>query len=286
MPAVKALVLGAGGQLGSDLLWLLGGESGAAHTDLSVTDLSSLRRALEHRQASVVFNCAAYNGVDQAESEPEVAHTVNSQGAFNAAVACREAGARLVHFSTNFVFDGRLDRPYVESDTPNPLGVYARSKLEGERRVLEALPGALVVRTAGLFGHRGSAIKGGSFPDRILARALRGEPLRVVGDQRINPTFTGDLAPSAIKLAEAGLSGLVHVVALGCCGWDELARAVLAECNVAAEVESISSDATAAPAERPRNGCLASERVEPLRSWRDGVREWAAQRAVRERADP
>lgn len=276
MPAVKALVLGAGGQLGSDLVRLLGPGTGATRADLSVTDLPALQRALHARRPSIVFNCAAYNAVDQAESEPELAHLVNSEGALNAALACKGAGARLVHFSTNFVFDGRLDRPYVESDSASPLSAYARSKLEGERQVLEALPGALVIRTAGLFGDRGSAIKGGSFPDRILARALRGERLRVVADQSINPTFTGDLAPAAIKLVESGLSGVVHAVAQGCCGWDEFARAVLAECHVAAEVESVTSDAFAAPAARPRNGCLESERVQPLRPWREGVRDWAA----------
>jgi len=179
---VKALVLGAGGQLGSDLVRLLGPGTGATRAELSVTDLRSLQRALETRQPSIVFNCAAYTAVDQAESEPELAQQVNSKGAFNAAVACEGARARLVHFSTNFVFDGTLDRPYVESDSPNPLSSYGRSKLEGEQRVLEALPGALVIRTAGLFGDRGSAIKGGSFPDRILARALRGDQLRVVAD--------------------------------------------------------------------------------------------------------
>jgi dTDP-4-dehydrorhamnose reductase len=279
---VKALVLGAGGQLGSDLVRLLGAGTGATRADVTVTELPSLEWALETRQPSVVFNCAAYNAVDRAESEPGLAHQINSQGAFNAAVACRGAGARLVHFSTNFVFDGALERPYLESDSPNPLSAYARSKLDGEQRVLEALPGALVIRTAGLFGARGSAIQGGSFPDRILGRALHGDRLRVVADQRINPTFTGDLAPAAIKLAESGLSGLVHVVAHGCCSWDEFARAVLAECHVAADVEAVTSDALAAPAPRPRNGCLESERVEPLRPWREGVREWA----VRKRADP
>src|SRR4029077_11039675 len=156
-------------------------------------------------QPSIVFNCAAYNGVDKAETEPELARAVNSQGAFNAAVACQRAGARLVHFSTNFVFDGKLDRPYVESDSPSPLSAYARSKLEGEQRGLEALPSALGIRTAALFGVRGSAIKGGSFPDRIRARAARGEPLRVVADQSINPTFTCLLAAAALQLDRAGL---------------------------------------------------------------------------------
>lgn len=286
MPAVKALVLGAGGQLGSELVRLLGVGSGVTRAELSVTDLGSVQRAFEIRQPTVVFNCAAYNGVDQAESEPELAHQVNSEGAFNTAVACKRVGARLLLFSTNFVFDGTLGRPYVESDSPKPLSAYARSKLDGERRVLEALPAALVIRTAGLFGDRGSAIKGGSFPDRILARALGGEPLRVVADQRVNPTFTGDLAPAAIRLAEDGLSGVAHVVARGCCGWDEFARAVLVECGVPAKVESVSSASFASAAARPRNGCLDSERVELLRPWRDGVREWAAHRGLRELADP
>jgi dTDP-4-dehydrorhamnose reductase len=286
VPDVKALVLGAGGQLGSDLVGLLGAGTGSTRAELSVSDLTSLQLALDSRQPAIVFNCAAYNGVDQAESEPELADEVNSEGAFNAAVACERAGARLVHFSTNFVFDGTLDRPYVESDGPSPLSSYARSKLEGERRVLATLPTALVIRTAGLFGSQGSSIKGGSFPERILARALHGERLRVVADQRINPTFTGDLAPAAIRLAESALSGVVHVVARGCCSWDEFARAVLAECNVTAEVEAVSSIAFAAPAARPRNGCLESERVELLRPWRDGLRDWAARRGAPQRADP
>jgi dTDP-4-dehydrorhamnose reductase len=286
VPAVKALVLGAGGQLGSELTRLLGAETGVTRAELSVTDLPSLTAAFETRRPEVVFNCAAYNGVDQAESEPELAHQVNSDGAFNAAVACERAGARLVHFSTNFVFDGTLDRPYVESDTANPLSVYARSKLNGERRVLDTQPAALVIRSAALFGDRGSAIKGGSFPDRIVARALGAEQLRVVSDQWVNPTFTGDLAPAAIALAEAGLAGVVHVIASGCCGWDEFARAVLIECRVPVKVESVSTAAFAAPAARPLNGCLGSERVDLLPPWREGVRAWAARRAARERANP
>ena len=122
---------------------------------------------------------------------------------------------RLVHFSTNFVFDGRLDRPYIEEDEANPLGVYARSKLDGENAALKVLPEALVIRTAAVFGDQGSAIKGGSFPQRIVERALRGERVRVVADQHVNPTYARDLARAAISLASADISGVVHVVADG-----------------------------------------------------------------------
>jgi dTDP-4-dehydrorhamnose reductase len=284
LPGVKALVLGAGGQLGSDLSSFLGPGSGLARPELSVSDLPRLLAVMADRRPAVVFNCAAYNGVDQAESEPELARQVNSDGAFNVAVACERTGARLVHFSTNFVFDGRLDRPYVESDPTGALGVYARSKLEGEERVIGALPGALVVRTAALFGDRGAAIKGGSFPDRILARAAGGGRLRVVADQKINPTYTRDLARAVIRLADAGMSGLVHVVAAGCCGWDEFARTVLEASGVNAEVEPLTSADLKTSAPRPLNGCLGSERVDPLRSWRDGLAEWVERRSARQAA--
>jgi dTDP-4-dehydrorhamnose reductase len=276
---IKALVLGAGGQLGSELARLLGPNSGVTHAEASITNRDSIEELVRRRRPEIVFNCAAYNAVDRAEAERDLAFAVNGEGPANVARACARAGARLVHFSTNFVFDGTLDRPYVESDQPAPLSVYGASKLEGERRVIDHLPGALVIRTSALFGDTGSAIKGGSFPDRILARAMSGEPLRVVADQRVNPTYTGDLAPAAIRLAESGLEGVVHLVAEGCAGWDEFARAVLEESQLRVPVTPMRSGELSAPARRPRQGCLATIRVEPLRPWREGLHEWAARQA-------
>jgi dTDP-4-dehydrorhamnose reductase len=282
---VKALVLGAAGQLGSELTRLLAGVVGLTRQQLSVTDAGGLDLAcLEHRP-EVVFNCAAYNAVDRAESEPALAHAVNATGAANVAGACRRHGARLVHFSTNFVFDGLLDHPYLEADVPRPLGAYGASKLAGEQAVLEALPDALVVRTAAVFGDRGSAVKGGSFPERIVERALRREPLRVVSDQRVNPTYARDLAQAAVRLAAGELNGVVHVVATGCCAWDEFARAALAECGLKAEVEAISSSELTGSVARPPNGCLGSSRIAALRPWRDGLADWAAHWAA-ERKSP
>ena len=278
----KALVLGAGGQLGSELARLLGAGSGVVHAEASVTDPDSIDRLIRSRRPEIVFNCAAYNAVDRAETERDLAFAVNGQGPANVAVACARRGARLVHFSTNFVFDGALDRPYVESDQAAPLSVYGASKLEGERRVFEHLPSALVIRSSALFGDIGSAIKGGSFPDRILARAQRGERLTVVSDQMVNPTYTGDLAPAAIKLAASGLDGVVHVVAAGCTGWDEFARTVLEESGVPAHLTPILTVELSSPARRPLNGCLASTRVAALRSWREGLRDWS----LRRRANP
>jgi dTDP-4-dehydrorhamnose reductase len=274
----NSLVLGAGGQLGSELARILGPGSGVTRHEVSVTDRDSVDRLMRDRRPEIVFNCAAYNAVDLAETETDMAYAVNAEGPANVANACASHGGRLVHFSTNFVFDGALNRPYAETDPPAPLSVYAASKLEGEQRVRERLPSALVIRSSALFGDTGSAIKGGSFPDRILARAQRGEPLKVVSDQKVNPTYTGDLAPAAIELAATGLEGLVHVVAAGCAGWDEFARAVLEVTEVPSPVTGILSADLSSPARRPLNGCLTSTRVAALRPWREGLHEWSVRR--------
>ncbi len=273
---MKALVLGAAGQLGSELMRLLPDAAGLTRSDLSIVDRSRVDDALHEHGPELVFNCAAYNAVDRAERERELAYGVNSEGAFNVALACAHHQVRLVHFSTNFVFDGALHRPYVESDAARPLGVYAKSKLDGEGRVLAALPGALVIRSAALFGDRGSAIKGGSFPQRIVERARTGERLAVVSDQRVNPTYARDLAVAVVGLAATELSGIVHLVAGGCCSWHEFATSVLEACGVSAQVEAVTSSEQPAPAARPLNGCLGSTRVSSLRPWQEGLREWAS----------
>ncbi|HYL08494.1 MAG TPA: dTDP-4-dehydrorhamnose reductase [Candidatus Udaeobacter sp.] len=274
---MNALVLGAGGQLGRDIVRLVGEDSARTHQQVSITDAAAVEEALAARRPEVVFNCAAYNAVDRAESEPAAAFAINAQGPRNIALACARHGAGFVHFSTNFVFDGTLDRPYVETDEPAPLGVYARSKLEGERAVLAVMPSALVVRTAAVYG----GTLGHSFPERILERARSGAPLRVVADQRVNPTCTVDLAQAALELARRHEAGIVHAVADGCCGWDELARAVVEEAGLGVAVESVSTSAYPTPAARPPNGCLSSLRQPPLRPWRQALEEW-----VRKLANP
>lgn len=278
---MKAIVLGAAGQLGSELARLIGEGSGVTHNEVSVTDLHALEALLGSRRPELVFNCAAYNAVDRAETERDLAFAINAEGPANVARVCARYGIRLVHFSTNFVFDGAMKRPYVETDVPAPLSAYGSSKLDGEKRVLDLLPEALVIRTSAVFGVTGSAIKGGSFPERIVERGRRGEPLRVVADQRANPTYAADLAPAAMELAVSRLEGIVHVVAAGCAGWDEFARAALAECGVTVEVESTFSADLDLPAARPLNGCLESIRAAALRPWRDGLHDWAARRAAK-----
>jgi dTDP-4-dehydrorhamnose reductase len=269
---VRFLVTGSAGQLGSDLVGVLRGAVGLTRQELSIEDLDAVREAVAG--FDVVLNCAADNAVDAAEGSPARAFRVNRDGAGNLAQACSEVGAGLVHFSTNFVFDGAADRPHSEEDAPAPLGVYGRSKLEGERLVLERLPDALVVRSSGLFGARGSAVKGGSFPERIVRRAEAGERVRVVDDQFLNPTFTGDLAAALPVLLDRGLRGVVHVAAAGCCSYWELAVEAVRLAGLSVTVEPIRTGALAAAAPRPANGCLVSVRTAPLRHWREGLGAW------------
>jgi dTDP-4-dehydrorhamnose reductase len=282
---VRFLVTGAGGQLGGDLLDRLPGAIGLTRAQLSVADRDAVREAVSG--FDVVLNCAADNAVDAAEVAPERAFAVNAEGPGNVAWACREAGARLVHFSTNFVFDGSGSEPFTEEDEPRPLGAYGRSKLEGERRVREQMPEALVVRSSGLFGWRGSAVKGGSFPERILKRARAGEPVRVVDDQLLNPTYTADLADGVLDLVGRDVRGVVHVVAGGCCSYWEMAVEATRLAGLSVPVEPISSARLDAAAPRPANACLGSVRVPSLRHWQEGLaawwEAWSAQRAVRRR---
>jgi dTDP-4-dehydrorhamnose reductase len=278
--SIKALVLGAGGQLGSELARLLGPDSGVTHAEASVTDPYAIDQLVRRRQPEIVFNCAAYNAVDRAEREPEAARAVNARGAANVARACREVGARLVHFSTNYVFDGTANRPYTEADEPRPLSAYGRSKREGELSVLEELPSALVIRSSGLFGHGGSAVKGGSLPDRLLARARAGDRLSVVSDQRLNPTFTGHLADASIAASVAGSTGILHLVAAGCCSYHEFAIELFHVAGLEAHVDPIATTNAGTSAARPLNGCLVSNLAEPLPSWQEGLRAYWQTRSV------
>lgn len=262
---MKALVLGAGGQLGSELVRLLGEESAVPHHDVSITDPAAVEELLAARKPDVVFNCAAYNAVDGAETDP-ASYRVNASGPLYIATACQKNGASFVHFSTNFVFDGTKREAYVETDEPAPLSAYGRSKLDGEINAL-AVGRTLVLRTAAVYGGRRG------FPARFVEIARAGKPLRVVSDQTVNPTFARDLAGCAVKLTEAGASGLVHAVADGCCAWDEFARAVLSQAGIDRPVESVPTGAYPAPARRPANGCLSSGRIAPLRHWREALRE-------------
>ena len=194
-----------------------------------------------------------------------------------ARAAC-EIGALMVHVSTDYVFDGGMERAYTEADTPAPRSVYGVSKLSGENLVGGSGAAHLIVRTSGVFGLGGSRTKGGSFPERILARARSGAALRVVDDQVLSPTYAPDLATTIVALVEGNARGLVHVTNSGEASWHGFAVATLELAGIRAHVARISTEDLRAAAARPAYSVLASERLPELgvaspRSWRDALAE-------------
>jgi len=188
-------------------------------------------------------------------------------------------GARLVHISTNYVFDGRREEPYGEEDLPAPRSVYALSKLAGEYAALAYGEGSLVVRTAGLYGRHGSASKGGNFVQRMLTRAREDGTLRVVADQRLAPTFTADLAEAILQAIRAEAEGVIHLTASGSCSWYEFTRAIMAEAGVEVPIEPTATVVGADGIDRPLNGVLARPLADALglsalRPWEDALSDY------------
>ena len=278
---MRALVAGAEGQLGRELASRLGGELvwAGGRGDLDVTDEAAVAALVERVRPDVVFNAAAYNRVDAAEGEKrELAFAVNAIAPRTLARAAASGGARLVHVSTDYVFDGTRTRPYREDDEAHPLSVYGASKLAGEGHVLASGPEHLVVRTSGVLGRRGSAQKGGSFVARILERARAGEPLRVVADQVFAPTFASDLAEALVALARTPASGLLHVTNEGSCSWHELAAAALHAAGLDVPVTAITASELKLAAQRPAYSVLDTSRYRSLgltrpRRWQDALSE-------------
>lgn len=275
---MRALVVGSDGQLGRELVSKLAEDVAWAgdRPDLDATDAAAVARLVQEVRPDVVLNATAYNKVDQAEAEPDQALAVNALAPRWLARAARDAGALLVHFSTDYVFDGRASRPYREDDAPGPLGAYGVSKLTGELLVATSGVEHLVIRTSGLIGRGGSEQKGGSFVDRILARARNGEPLRVVDDQTFAPTLAVDLAAATLALVGARARGLFHVANAGSCSWRDLAAAALAVAGVDAPVEAIVSSDLDLAARRPAYSVLDTGRyhalgLPPLRPWREAL---------------
>jgi dTDP-4-dehydrorhamnose reductase len=273
---VKALITGGGGQLASDLQELLGDDAVAlSHASLDVADASALARAIEDAQPDVVINCAAFHNLDVCESEPDQAWAVNVRAVREMAVRA----PRLVHLSTNYVFDGRREEPYGEDDVPAPRSVYAITKLAGEHAALAYGPRSLVVRAAGLYGVHGSVSKGGNFVQRMLGRARDGAALKMVADQRLQPTFTADLAAAIVDALQRDASGVVHLTAADACSWHEFTVAILELAGVDVPVEAVSTTIRPGGVDRPLNGVLARPRADALglgalRPWREGLEDY------------
>jgi dTDP-4-dehydrorhamnose reductase len=280
----RALVTGGGGQLASDLeeqLPAKGVEARAyARTELDITDEAAVERAFAEVSPDVVFNCAAFHNLDVCEREADRSFEVNARAVKRLGELCRDGGAKLVHLSTNYVFDGRGSEPYREDDRPNPRSVYAISKLSGEYCALSYAPGALVVRGAGLYGLHGSASKGGNFVTRMLERARQPDAqLRMVADQRLSPTFTADLAAALIEAVEKDAAGVLHLTASGECSWFEFTEAIMEIAGVKVPIEPVETTVPPGGVDRPLNGVLARPAADaaglvPLRDWREALEDY------------
>ena len=279
---MRLLVTGAGGQVGTALARAAraaGHEVRARTRDaLDITDAHAVATAVAEVAGGVVINAAAYTAVDRAESEEAQAFAINAAGPRNLAQACLRHGARLVHISTDYVFDGTKPIPWVEDDPIAPLGVYGRSKAEGERAVLAEQPEAVIVRASWVF-----AAEGTNFVKTILRLAGERPVLRVVADQRGCPTYAGDLAQALLALAaRPRAQGLYHYCGEGETTWHGFAEAILAgvrarERIVASRVDPITTAEFPTPARRPANSVLDTGRIRALgitpRPWRAGLAE-------------
>lgn len=275
-----ALITGGGGQLSSDLQELLGADAkSCSHDELDITEPDAVARAFADTRPRLVVNCAAFHNVDVCEREQERAWQVNVRAVRDLAGHCSQDGAKLVHLSTNYVFDGIRAQPYAEQDLPNPRSIYALTKLAGEYMALAYAPDALVIRTAGLYGLHGSRSKGGNFVQRMTARAREQGALKMVADQRLSPTFTADLAGATLKAIERGARGVLHLTSAGACSWHEFTEAIMQIAGIDVPIEPVRTTLAAGGADRPLNGVLANDGaarlgLAPLRGWREGLEDY------------
>ena len=284
---MRVAVIGARGQLGTDLCQELGERAvPLGHEDVELTDPSSVRKALERAAPDCVINAAAYNFVDRAEDEPEVAYAVNALGPRSLAQVCADRDILLVHVSTDHVFG--LDRqrrvPYRESDSPGPASAYGVSKLAGEYFVRNLCPRHFLVRTCGLYGRAGASGRGkGNFVETMLRLGRERSEVRVVEDQRCTPTATMDLARALVRLIQTEAYGLYHITNAGDASWFEFAAAIFRQAGMKVRLVPVSSAEFGAKAQRPAYSVLDCRKLEEvvgarLRPWPQALAEYLRHR--------
>lgn len=275
---MKVLVTGASGQLGFDVCRELRQRGiehrGLSSKELDIRDGAAVQRMLEEYRPDAVIHCAAYTQVDRAEEEPEQCFAVNALGTRNIARACAAVGAKLLYISTDYVFPGTGERPYEPEDETGPLGIYGKSKLEGEHAVRELLDRFFIVRISWAFG-----INGGNFIRTMLRLSETVDTVRVVDDQVGSPTYTADLAPLLCDMIQTEKYGIYHATNAGFCSWAELAEAVFAAAGRQTKVQRVTTAEYGAKAPRPHNSRLSKTKLPergfcPLPWWQDGLKRF------------
>jgi dTDP-4-dehydrorhamnose reductase len=282
---VKVVLLGAAGMLGRDL-------AAASPQDveliplsrqqLDITDARRVTATLDNLRPDVVINAAGYTDVDRAERERSTAFAVNATATERLADACARRDIAIVHFSTDYVFDGRAARPYTEDDLPAPINVYGESKLAGERGLLATGARFTLIRSQWLFG-----LGGVSFPRTMWQRARNDKPVRVVDDQRGRPTSTIDLAQATWELIKRKEDGVFHVANSGDASWYDIAEVVFVFQSAIERLARCTSAALQSPADRPSYSVLDTSRADralggPQRHWRDALAAFLEALAVYE----
>jgi dTDP-4-dehydrorhamnose reductase len=262
------MVIGAGGQVGSDLVDVLvqcrEEVTALSRNELDITQSSALREALARNRPDVVINCSVYHPVDECEAHPDRSFAVNAIAVRDLGLAARESGSAVVHFSSDYVFDGELDRPYGEEDTPNPISVFGVSKLAGEQLLRLVCPHHFIIRTSGLYGLAGSRVKRGNFVETMLRLGTRDGRVRVVNDLRIAQTYTRNVAMQTLALIRSQRYGTYHASDHGDYSWYEFAQKIFEYAGMKVEVVPVSRTEMPGVAPRPRCSVLENRRLKAV----------------------
>lgn len=285
---MRVAIIGANGQLGADAsaeFEAAGHEIlGLTHRQLEIADADAVRDVLNRAAPDLVINTAAMHHVDRCESRARDAFTVNAIGARNLAVHSRDSGVPLMHVSTDYVFDGKKQSPYVETDLPGPLNVYGNTKLAGEHFITSTAERHYVLRVSGLYGVNVCRAKGPNFVERMLDLADRREEVRVVDDEVLTPTSTREVARQMVRLAGTDCYGVIHATAEGSCSWFEFTREIFRLAGVTTRLEVARPDEFPAKAPRPAYCVLENARLERaglnlFRPWNVALVEYLQARA-------
>jgi dTDP-4-dehydrorhamnose reductase len=284
---MKIVLIGADGQLGSDLLpWLDKFKLFPLYyPQFDVKDTEAAKSKLTDIRPDIIINTSGYHRVDECEDNPEEAFHMNAHAVRNLSFICRQLNSTLVHFSTDYVFDGEKKSPYIESDLPNPLSVYGVSKLAGEYFVRNICKRYFLIRTCGLYGLAGCWGKGTNFIDAILSGAGKGKPLRIVNDQTVTPTSTEELSYVISKLIQTDNFGIYHLTNEGKCTWFEFAQEILDITGNVTELIPVTSKEYGAKAVRPNYSVLENHKAKGIgldlfSNWKKALRNFLGKKAV------
>jgi dTDP-4-dehydrorhamnose reductase len=262
------MIIGAGGQLGSDLVEVLGESQDVviplARKDLDVTEPSAVREKLAEHVPHVILNCSVYHPVDECESHPDLSFAVNTTAVRDLGLAAKEIDAAIVHFSSDYVFDGELGRAYSEDDATTPVSVFGVSKVAGEQLLRTVLPRHFIVRTSGLYGLMGSRVKRGNFVETMLRLGSQNGRVRVVNDLRMAQTNTHNVAKQVFSLIHTERYGTYHASDHGDYSWYEFALKIFEYSGMDVEVTPVSWRDMPSGAPRPRYSVLENRRLAAL----------------------